>query len=284
MELLQLRYFRAAAQAENFSRVAQQFYVPQSAVSRTIARLEKELGAPLFDRRGRRVVLNATGRQFLHHVDEALIALDKGTAQITGELKECVSLTMLAGSRLMPPVLAAFRARYPQVEFKLAGEKELNGSSSSCVLRHLPVPEGWEYCTLLTEKLMLAVPCSHPLAARRSVALEDLRHEGFIAFSRPKDLRAATDRAFAAAGFEPRICFECEDTATFRGMIENGLGVALVPQHTWQATPSDGVRLLPVEGLSASRTLVLAWNSTSGLVTYGVRLFRSFCEQWFARL
>lgn len=282
MELLQLRYFRAAAQAENFSRVAEQFYVPQSAVSRTIARLEAELGVKLFERRGKRVVLNAAGRHFLRHVDEALITLDKGVAQVTGVVKERISLRMQAGSRLMPPVLAGFRAHYPQVDFSLAGE-ESGHFSSACVLRLLPVPEGWDYCPLLTEPLRLAVPCTHPLATRHTVRAEELQNEWFILFSRQKEMRAITDRAFAEAGLEPRIRLECDDPATFRGMIENGLGLALVSQRTWETTPSDRVRLIPVEGLTTTRTLVLAWRRNSGL-TYGMRLFRDFCVDWFSRL
>lgn len=282
MDLLQLRYFCAAAKTENFSRVAEQFYVPQSAVSRTISRLEKELGVSLFDRRGKRVMLNAKGRLFLRHVDEALTLLDNGVMQVSGKAKERISLTMLAGSRLMPPVLAGFHAQYPQVEISLMGEPV--GGTAACVLRHLPVPEEWSYTPLLTEKLMLAVSRTHPLATRHSVTPEELQGEEFILFSKQKELRAVTDRAFDEIDLHPPIYFECDDVATFRGMVENGLGLALVPEYTWKTSPSDAVVLLPVEGLRVTRTLVLAWNKSGGSMTYGAKLFCRYCERWFSHL
>ena len=78
MELLQLKYFRAAANCGNFSRAAELVGVPQSAISKTIANLERELGYLLFTRSGKHVQLNNYGRLFLAGVDMALNSLDDG--------------------------------------------------------------------------------------------------------------------------------------------------------------------------------------------------------------
>lgn len=84
MELLQLRYFQAVARREHVSQAAADLHVAQPSVSRSIARLEAELGAPLFDRQGRRVRLNRFGAAYLRRVDRALGELDD--ARRTGEV------------------------------------------------------------------------------------------------------------------------------------------------------------------------------------------------------
>src|SRR6266702_2854209 len=80
MDLLQLRYFQAVARHQHVSRAAVELRVAQPALSRAIARLEAELGVPLFDRRGRRVRLNRFGAMFLARADRALGELDLGLA------------------------------------------------------------------------------------------------------------------------------------------------------------------------------------------------------------
>ncbi|HEY1176897.1 MAG TPA: LysR family transcriptional regulator, partial [Phytomonospora sp.] len=82
MDLLQLRYFRAVARKEHISRAAEELRVAQPSLSRTIARLEDELGVPLFDRKGRRIVLNRYGAAFLDRVERALRELDDGRREL----------------------------------------------------------------------------------------------------------------------------------------------------------------------------------------------------------
>lgn len=83
MDLLQLRYFQAVARREHISQAAEELRVAQPSVSRTIARLEKELGVPLFDRRGRQVRLNSYGVAFLRRVDRALSELDEARRELS---------------------------------------------------------------------------------------------------------------------------------------------------------------------------------------------------------
>src|SRR5215813_15375912 len=89
MDLLQLHYFQTVARLEHVTRAAEELRVAQPALSKTIARLETELGVPLFDRRGRRVALNTCGRAFLRHVERLFMALEDGRQ----ELADLASLT-----------------------------------------------------------------------------------------------------------------------------------------------------------------------------------------------
>ena len=87
MELLQLRYFAAAAKYQNITKAAREFLIPQPAMSKTISNLEKELGMPLFQRGGNRVVLNENGEQFYATVRQMLKSLDDGVASLKAEIE-----------------------------------------------------------------------------------------------------------------------------------------------------------------------------------------------------
>ena len=82
MDLLQLHYFQTVARLEHVTRAAEELRVAQPALSKTIARLEAELGVPLFDRRGRRVALNAGGRAFLRHVHRVFREVEDGRLEL----------------------------------------------------------------------------------------------------------------------------------------------------------------------------------------------------------
>ncbi len=82
MELLQLKYFQKVARMEHLSKAAEELHIAQPALSKTIARLEKDLGVPLFDRQKRQIKLNSFGYTFLKQVDIALSALEEGKRQI----------------------------------------------------------------------------------------------------------------------------------------------------------------------------------------------------------
>lgn len=280
MELLQLRYFRRAAMLENFSKAAAQCFLPPSAISRTVARLEQELGVPLFDRQGKRVRLNENGRLFLQYVSDALDKLDEGCSRLSTDQDQTIYLSLRAGSRLIPEVLAAFRRQHPQISFVLA-QQDRTHPANTCTLCSFPVPEGMSYHRLFTEELMVAVPLSHKLAKKDDVELARLGGESFICFSKGKSLRKVVDDLFCQVGIAPSIVFECDDPTTFRGLIENNVGIALVPQKTWNYHHSDKVRLLPVRDVAAQRSLLFAWDATAGPSSV-LCLFRDFCVDWFA--
>src|SRR5947208_2509200 len=83
VEWQQLEYFREVAQHEHITQAASQLSVSQPAVSRSIARLEHELGVPLFERQGRSVKLNRYGRAFLAHVERALAEVSEGQRELS---------------------------------------------------------------------------------------------------------------------------------------------------------------------------------------------------------
>src|SRR5579884_4252519 len=82
MDLLQLRYFQTVARLEHMTQAAQELYISQSSLSKTIIHLEHELGVSLFDRQGRKIQLNQYGKAFLRRVEQVFAALDDGQREL----------------------------------------------------------------------------------------------------------------------------------------------------------------------------------------------------------
>ena len=120
MELLQLRYFKAAAELENFSAVAEKYYVPQPSISATIKKLENELGVQLFDRNGKRITLNSNGKIFYEKVAAAINSIDDGVSSLQSEKKNIV-LYPQAGARFLSLLTADYHISHNNVFLSTVG-------------------------------------------------------------------------------------------------------------------------------------------------------------------
>ena len=122
MELLQLRYFRAVARTEHMTRAAEELSITQPSLSKVIRRLERELGAPLFDRRGRSIRLNRCGEAFRDHVDAIFRELAEGQRAVRDLAGlEAGEVSLVAASLgWLPPVLHRFQEGHPSIQFRLA--------------------------------------------------------------------------------------------------------------------------------------------------------------------
>src|SRR5580658_3152848 len=222
MELQQLRYFREVAEREHVTRAAENLFVSQSAISRAVTQLEEELGVPLFYRQGRAVVLSPYGREFLEYVTRALSILESGKRVLneqTGEEFGTVSLGFLhsLGIEMVPRLIKQYRRKHPRVQFSLlvqrSGERLMEELSAGSIDLCFSVPEmfgpsdvRWNH--LLDEELLIAVPQTHRLAARRTLSLRELSSEPFLVLSPEHTLRIIFDRVCADASFLPNIEFE----------------------------------------------------------------------------
>src|SRR5215218_6786965 len=183
MDLLQLRYFQAVARREHVSRAAEELRVSQPSLSRSVARLEAELGVPLFDRDGRRVRLNRLGAAFLRRVDRALRELDDARREVADAagLDDGTVAVAVETLLVLTDVLAAFRAEHPGVRFRLLQSpartmvRQLGRGEVDLCLASQPL-EGPSLRTMavLTEEVLLAVPREHPLAQRKRVGVAAL--------------------------------------------------------------------------------------------------------------
>ncbi|WNC16353.1 LysR family transcriptional regulator [Brevibacillus brevis] len=242
MEWQQLEYFQTLARIQHVTRAAEALALSQPALSRSIARLEEEVGVPLFDRQGRTIVLNRYGKLLLKRVNRILKEWEDGKQElrdlVNPEHGE-VSLGFLhtLGTTIIPDLIGAFREQAPNVSFSLmqnhsyyllehmdAGELDL------CLLAEptetkLPI----QWIPLWSEELFAVVPTSHRLAEADSILLQELAGESFIFMKKGYALRRTTDRLFEQIGVQPNITFEGEEAATVAGLVAAGLGVSLLP-------------------------------------------------------
>jgi DNA-binding transcriptional LysR family regulator len=247
MELRQLEAFVAAADAGGITRAADRLHVVQSAISASLRRLEAELGAPLFERRARGVVLTDAGRALLPHARAALTAADAGREAvdaIRGGLRGVVRLGIMQsqsppGSRVsVPRVLRDFRDRHPGVELRVGhrsgGSAEMaqhvaDGTLDLAFVALHEAPPGVELTPLASEPIALICAAEHRLATRGSVTLADLAGEPIAETPPGWGTRIISERAFAAAGIERRPAFEINDISTILDLVRNDLAVALLP-------------------------------------------------------
>ncbi|MFD9127430.1 LysR family transcriptional regulator [Kitasatospora sp. NPDC059571] len=264
----QLAQFAAVARLEHVTRAAQLLGMPQPTLSRAVARLEAELGVDLLARQGRAVRLTRAGRLLLGSVERALAELERGADAARAEADPAagrVSFGFLhtMGTEAVPALLRGFRETHPRVRFQLVQdyvaamlERTRAGELDLCLVSPLPDDPDLTARPLDEQRLHLAVPADHRLAARRRVRLAEVAEEPFVAVEEGYGLRLITDGFCAEAGFVPRIAFEGEEVETLRGLVAAGLGVALLPPAV---VPRPGVVELEVTAPRTRRAIGLAW-------------------------
>lgn len=250
MDLVQLRYFQVVARYEHISRAAEELHVAQPALSRTIARLEADLGTPLFDRQGRRVRLNQYGAMFLRHVDRALRELDDGRRALRDARDTGLGRVSVASETLLTitHLLGSFRAAHPRADVRLfqSNAQEMSrqlraGEVDFCVASQPLAGTGLESVELTREEVLLAVPCGHWLDGRESVTIPEIADEPFVTTRPGHWQRALLDRLFAAEGLTPQLSCEGDEPAVSQDMISVGLGIGLIPAMARQAGTQTSV-------------------------------------------
>ncbi|MBM7169272.1 LysR family transcriptional regulator [Streptomyces sp. G44] len=258
MDLQQMRYVLAVAETENFTRAAERCHVVQSALSHQVARLEKELGARLFERTSRRVRLTAAGEAFLPAARQALEAAERAKAEVaaaSGEIrgKLAVGSIPTVAAVDLPAVLRDYHLRYPQVRISLRVssserlvEQVRDGVLDAAFLGVQPGyrPQGVRDRELAHGQHVAVVAPGHPLATEDEVELSRLVEESFVDFAEGSAARAQSDEAFAAAGLRREVAFEVSGVELMARMVRHGLGIALLPSTFAAELP--GLRSVPV--------------------------------------
>lgn len=244
MELRQLRYFIAVAEAGNFSRAAAQLHVSQPPLSTQVKALEDELGVKLLERSNRGAKLTAAGAAFLEEARAALARLDSARhrAQLAGRGEIgmlSVGFVSIADYGILPPALKSFRARHPQVEVQLhelttdAQIREMHAQRLDIGIALAPVEEpDLAFERLHGEELVLAAPAAHPaVRTQGAMDLRALATESFII--PPRDIAPGLHDLIIgkcrAAGFAPRITQHARQMQTVISLVSSGMGFALVP-------------------------------------------------------
>jgi len=273
MEPRQLRYFLAAAQELHFTRAAQQLHVAQPALSQQIRLLEEEVGTKLFDRSNRRVYLTPAGEAFRVRaklsVEQAVRAASDALSVGRGE-SGSVSIGFVSSTvySALPSLVRWFRANVPKANVEL---KELEPweqwepieqGTLDIGLMHASLDSPTlETVVISREKLVLALPEHHVVAAKQRVPLKLLEGETFIVPPRHR-LSGYYDVVLAAcrhSGFAPANILTTRFLQTSLGLVAGGLGVALVPSSFRQNVRVRGVIYRSVMPPVPEAELIAAW-------------------------
>jgi DNA-binding transcriptional LysR family regulator len=275
MELRHLRYFVAVAEERHFGRAAERLHMAQPPLSQQIRQLEAELGVTLLHRTTRRVDLTDAGSAYLERargilaaVDEAGLEAQRVDQGIVGRL--VIGCVGSATYSLLPALARTLREEQPGIDFSFRGEMLvpdqvaalLDGTIDLALLRP-PVDEpALAVRSLRRDRLIVAVPDGHRLAARRRVRIADLRDEDLVMHpARGRSvMHGLVESLCREAGFRPRVRHEVAETSTLVTFVAAGLGVAVVPEPVG-TLGVEGVVYLPLTAAGAGVELAVALRS-----------------------
>ncbi len=275
-----LQQFIAVAEELHFNRAAERLHMAQPPLSQAIRKLEGAAGAPLFERTPRSVALTPAGAAFLETARRTVQSLEEGVAQtrrVAQGMEGHLTLTFIniAPYASLLQALRHFRELNPGIAFTMreaTTQEQVNaleqGEADIGFMRtpgtttpHLRMER------LLSERICVALPAGHPLAAKAGIDLALLRDEAFVASPRTlgKGFHDQLIGLCQTAGFVPDIVQHGRQMQTLIALVTAGFGIALLPASLATETREDVVfRPLQVEAAEdVSRLeLFMAWNET----------------------
>jgi DNA-binding transcriptional LysR family regulator len=272
MNLHYLRVFQKVAEYEHVTRASEELLLSRSAVTKTIQHLEREVGLELIERHGRRISLTHAGRVLSTYarrlfvvereMEDALVALREVEA---GEVTIRASTT--TGVYLLPPIIARFRTRYPQVNLHIAilnsqeiVERALNWKldfglvegDASALPPELYV-EGFAH-----DQLVLVVAPGHPWKDLQAVEPEALREGELLLREQGRGIRELIEQALSLHGVQVRPLLTVPDNEAIKQMVISGVGAAIVSALAVQRELATGDLIqVPIAGLNLRPQLSL---------------------------
>lgn len=290
----QLEIFREVAEKKSFSEAARVLHISQPAISMQIQAIEEYYGTKLFDRTTKTVTLTAAGEilyqyavQILDLYDQAQRDISQAAGFIKGKLALGASLTV--GGHVLPPILADFYRRYPDVHITMEVmntekvlEKVLDLTLDMGLVEGAVENPELLVETIARDELVVTIAVSHPLAAHRAVTPQQLIELPLIMRETGSGTRRVLEERLAAAGFDPReltVVMELGSTEAVKGAVEAGLGAAILSKWAVSREIKLGIfKLLTVEGVSFARNFSLVLNPKK-FRSPAAQAFRRFCQE-----
>lgn len=272
MELRHLSYFQAVAEELNYRKAAERLFISQPGLSRQIKQLEEELGVQLFERDKKHVELTVAGTYLKEEVDFVLNHLQTTKQQLLeiaagreGELR--IGFLGSASNQVLPDLLKKLSLNFPKITTSL---EELSNQTQVEMIqkdkldlgfvRLASVPEDLEKKAVYRDTFSLVVPEDHPISSHDFKSVGQFAKESFILFS--SDYSNYYYEQILGicreAGFMPKIKHKSVHALTIFRLVENGLGVAIVPTSLKEGYELK-VRFLEIPGISRFTELSVIW-------------------------
>lgn len=286
-------YVYAIYREGSFTRAAEKLFISQPSLSAAIQKIEKTIGAPLFERTGTGVIPTEIGREYIAAAEEMMRAEERFSQKLndiynlqTGRL--LVGGTNYLTSYVLPKILSQFTSRYPKVEVTLV---EANSLRLAELVKNEEIDividsfdddlEGYEGEALLREHILFCVPANRPVNAQllpyqispesvfhRTVDLNRIppvpvsvfQNESFVLLKSGNDMHQRAMTMFSQSGIHPRIPFKMDQMNITYALAASGTGICFVTDTLFRyVSLHDPVVLYNVEQEFATRTLYVAY-------------------------
>lgn len=277
MEIQQLRYVIALAHERHFQRAAERVHITQPTLSQQIQKLEKELGAPLFERSNRQVRLTEAGERFLPHATNVLATLEKAQTDIKGTVGRPAGRVILGaiptiGPYILPDVVKRLRRKAPDISI------EIHDLTTSLLLQHMR--EGRIHIGLLSlpiddrglatrligkEPFYLAVERHHPLAHKRRISVSDLSDKKLLILQEGHCFRNQSLDYCKRVADGTDVVFQGSSLSSVMRMAAAGEGVTFVPKMAASKREHPDLNFLKFQNPEPTRDVGLVWRLTTPL-------------------
>lgn len=270
MTLNQLSYFQTVAGTENFRAAAEELYISQPSLSRSIDSLEKELGVMLFERSGRGIVLTKSGRLFLEYVNRILeecdIAVYKMKELSSSGGRIDIGYVFPLANYYIPRKVRTFLDR-PENKDVTFGFTQNRTSSIIRDIKKGLVDVGFcaysegeeelEFVPILKQEMVIIVPNGHPSAENGEASVKLLEQYPVIGYDRVSGLGGYTNRLYRNLGIKPDILCECSDENAIQALVRENFGIALVAKV--DVLNEEEIKILKISDAELTHYVNMVW-------------------------
>jgi LysR family transcriptional regulator, hydrogen peroxide-inducible genes activator len=291
MELDQLRYFLRIAETKSFTRAAELLFVSQPALSRSVQKLEEELGVPLFVRKSRVVELSDSGSKFKIRAEQILTLVDDTKAQLTDDGKTGrvrIGAIPTVAPYFLPTFLKTFAKNFTEAIAEVYEDTtknllhQLTQGEIDFAVMALPVNEKhMEVESLFEEELLLALPRHHELCDKAQIRLKDLEQIPFVMLDEPHCLSTTILSFCRNRSLQPVIVGRTNQLSTVQELVSLNHGISMVPRMAEQLDHAKTRVYRSLSGTPLKRTIGVAWDPyrfQSRLVKGALDTLRKHCQ------
>lgn len=267
MEIQQLRYFTVAARYQHITKAAEEIHIAQPALTQIIKRLESEVGAPLFERNGRNIILTPEGKilqeealQILKTIDELPIVLQQKKTERDKTLRIKVS----AATIWLMPAIIAYKKTHPDVNLDFIRNDDMR-DCDFLITTSTDTGGQAEESFIVDEEILLAVSKDRAKTMPPKVRLSDLKGDVFLITDKSKPFFRICEEYCLKSGFAPNVIFECDSQTVIFDLVSADLGVAFCPTFSWGKIDQNKIALLPFEEKCFRKIVLIALKQTTPL-------------------
>lgn len=272
MEMAQLRNFLKIVEHRSFTKAAKACNVTQPTLSQHMAKLEKELGHPLFERQGRKIRLTETGRTLRVNAEKILDLVEDTYRRVRDNGKSgivTISTVSTVGPFLTTKLVHNLSKQFPDSQIQLTEElpetlvsRCLNGEIDFAIT---PVQKNWSsrlsYEPIMSEDIHVVLPASHRLAKEDTITLNQIHNEPLVLMGKKQCLTQVIEEFLDQFGIAiENVIARVEQFSTLQHLVALGTGISFVPKMAVNPKFKNNLSYVPLSGHTIKRTIAVCWS------------------------